>query len=216
MLGRGWQDVRGWPVTETRTLSAGGVSLTVDWVPAPQERYRWAQRKPRGIVLHSAETWERSSVAESLGQYLAGPNGPTGASWHYADDDDSIVQSVEDQHIAWHAGVVNAYTIGIEQAGRASQTAEQWGDPYSSRMLERTALLLAYLSARHGIPLVFVPAAVIASQHQHGGFRGVSTHWEVTKAFRVKGGHTDPGTNYPMAAVLARALELGGQEVAGA
>lgn len=215
MLGRGWCDVRAWGMTELRTLSAGGVSLQVEWIPAPQERYRWAQRKPRAILLHCAEGGESKTEAESLGSWLAGKNGPTGASWHYANDCDSIVQSVEDQHIAWHAGVVNAYTIGIEQAGRASQTAAEWGDPYSSRMLERTALLLAYLSARHGIPLVFVPAAEIAAAHQGGGFRGVSTHWEVTKAFRVRGGHTDPGPNYPMAAVLARALELGGQEVPG-
>jgi N-acetyl-anhydromuramyl-L-alanine amidase AmpD len=196
-----------------RWLQHEGVEpLAVTWMPAPGTRWRWCQRRPRAIVLHSAECAESLTAAESLGAWLAGPQGPANASWHYAVDRDSVVQSVECQHIAWHAGIVNAYTIGIEQAGRAQQRAADWSDDYSAAMLDRVALLLAHLSVEYGIPLVYRDHVDVAGEHQRGGFRGVTTHADVTRAFRVRGGHTDPGPGYPMEAVLARALALGGRE----
>jgi hypothetical protein len=60
-------------------------------------------------------------------------------------------------------------------------------------MLDRAASLVASLCAKYNIPASFVEADdLIAS------LSGITTHHEVTKAFKVVGGHTDPGPNFPM------------------
>jgi N-acetyl-anhydromuramyl-L-alanine amidase AmpD len=113
-------------------------------------------------------------------------------------DSDSITQSVELDDVAWHAGSVNGYSIGIEQAGRASQTLAQWSDDYSSRLLDRTARLLAVLAGLYDLPLEHVERELSTA-------RGVTTHADVTRCFAVRGGHTDPGQHYPLERVLALA-----------
>jgi N-acetyl-anhydromuramyl-L-alanine amidase AmpD len=158
----------------------------------------------RLIVLHSAECAETPVAAENLASW----GGTAQGSWHYAVDNDSITRSVEDHHRAFHAKQVNAYSLGVEQAGKASQTAEQWDDPYSRALLERTAHLLAWLCHRHVIPVEFVSAAEIAAQHPHGGVWGITTHAECSRAFGVAGGHWDPGPNYPLQKVLTRVTEI--------
>lgn len=120
------------------------------------------------------------------------------ASWHFAVDNNSITQSVELDDVAWHAGYCNGYSVGIEQAGKASQTGPQWTDEYSTKMLANTARLLAVIAGMYDLPLDYV-ATDLANA------KGITTHAAITKAFKVKGGHTDPGPNYPMDAVLAQA-----------
>jgi N-acetyl-anhydromuramyl-L-alanine amidase AmpD len=117
-------------------------------------------------------------------------------------DADSIVQSVHDEYIAWHAPGANRSGIGIELAGYARQTAEDWQDEFSSDMLERAARLVAHLSQKWGVPLVFVDRDGLEA-----GQPGVTTHNEVTHAWR-KSDHTDPGPAFPMEAFLERAREL--------
>lgn len=164
---------------------------------------------PRGgaevrlIVLHSAECGESATAAENLASW----GGSKSGSWHYAVDNNSTTQSVPDNVKAWHAREVNAYSIGIEQAGKASQTTEQWADEYSLGALERTAHLLAYLCNKHSIPIEFVDAQGLLDAHGDGGAWGITTHAMVSKAFKT-GGHWDPGPNYPLAKVLARADEI--------
>lgn len=195
-----------------QVLEAGGVSLEVWKLPA-RAGFRWARRKVgdvRLITLHSAECAEVRSASENLASWIAGENGPKGAGWNLAIDCDSITLSIPFEWIAQHAGFVNAYSIGIEQAGRAEQSAEQWADDYSRAVLERTSQALAYLSQAYGIPLRFVDAAELRREHAKGGAWGVTTHAEVTRA-TGKPGHWDPGPHYPIAAVLARAVELGGR-----
>lgn len=162
-------------------------------------------RQIRLIVLHSAECAESPQAAENLASWAKNKMVP---SWHYAVDVDSITQSVDDRHVARHAKEVNAYSLGIEQAGRASQTADQWADPYSKQMLERTAHLIAYKCHEHTIPIELVSADKLAEQHAFGGAWGITTHAMVSKAFKTKGGHWDPGPNYPIQWVLDRADEI--------
>lgn len=183
------------------------ISVEVRVKKTPNQRPR-PSGLPCLIVLHSAECGETSNAAESLATWVAGSGRPQWASWHFAVDDDSITQSVDPDNKAWHAKQVNGYSVGIEQAGRAKQTKEQWADEFSAAMLERVSRLLAYLSVRYRIPLEIVGADQIAEMHDDGGAWGITTHAEVSKAFKIKGGHWDPGPNYPIEDVVKRADEI--------
>lgn len=189
-----------------RTLEYYGLELPITFEPAA--RGTWQKGAPlrpvRLLVLHSAECGEVVTAAEALAKWAAGPWHPKGASWHFAVDCDSITQSVELDDIAWHAGPVNAYSIGIEQAGRAAQTVEQWRDNYSASVLANTARLLAVLAGMYDLPLDHV------ANPRDPNARGVCTHADVTRAWKTKGGHTDPGESYPLEEVLrtARAFQL--------
>jgi N-acetyl-anhydromuramyl-L-alanine amidase AmpD len=70
------------------------------------------------ICVHVAQTSEVQVAAENLAIWDAGPQAPK-ASWHCAVDDDSATQSVMFEDIAWHAGPLNPWSIGIEHAGSA-------------------------------------------------------------------------------------------------
>lgn len=161
--------------------------------------YGWAERTTIDvIVLHSAEIGEFHSSAEGLGQaFKLGM--PKPASSHYGVDDDSIQQYVRDKDIAFHAPGVNTRSLGIEQAGYAKQTREEWLDPYGQRMLRLVAKLVAAKCKQYSVPLVWLkPEEIVAGQ------RGICQHIDVTHAYPPKkgGGHWDCGPHYPMGLVL--------------
>jgi N-acetyl-anhydromuramyl-L-alanine amidase AmpD len=145
----------------------------------------------RYVVLHTAEIKETLTAAEALAKWCAGPNAPR-ASWHFATDADTVTQSVKEEYVAWHAPGANRTGIGIEMAGAARQSADEWHDEFSWRVLQRTARLVAYLCRRWNIPVQFIDASGL-----NYGVRGITTHAEVTKAFK-KSTHTDPGKSFPM------------------
>jgi N-acetyl-anhydromuramyl-L-alanine amidase AmpD len=161
------------------------------------------------IVIHSAEIGESLSGAEALMNVCATQERV--ASWHYAVDADTITQSVQERDTAYHAPGASSHSIGIELSGRARQTAEEWQDPYSLRMLELVAWLVSDISARHGMPFTFRDASALVF-----GFSGITTHAEVSKAWK-KSDHWDPGPNFPMEWLLERAryyFRLGHPEMA--
>jgi len=143
------------------------------------------------IVLHTMEAAEKPSTAELVAAWFGGAAAPR-ASAHYCVDSDTIVQCVREDDTAWHAPGANHNGIGIEHAGYARQTAEQWADPYSERMLRLSARLSAEVCARHEIPIAFVDVAGL-----RGGKSGITTHHAVSLAFR-KSTHTDPGEAFPV------------------
>ena len=172
------------------------------------KNFTWAARKPgdlKWIVIHSMESDEKPTVAEAVAAWFAGPNAPR-ASAHFNVDNDSIVQSVKCEHVAWHAPGANRYGIGIEHAGRARQSSEDWEDEFSQAMVETKSIpLCAYLCKKWGIPAVFVNAADLVA-----GKPGITTHHEVSQAFH-KSTHWDPGPGFPMEGYIAaveRILEL--------
>lgn len=168
----------------------------------PARNYTKANREPNAItlvVIHTAECAEVASAAENLATWGGGPNASQ-ASWHYAVDADSITQSVREEDVAWHAGPVNGYSIGVEHAGRAAQTAEQWADAFSIATLERSAELVADICHRHDIPVERLGAADLAA----GRRRGLCGHVDVTNGLTGGRGHTDPGTAFPWEWYLER------------
>lgn len=143
------------------------------------------------IVIHSMENAEATSTAENVAKWFSGSAAPQ-ASAHFCIDSDSIVQCVRDVDVAWHAPGANQYGIGLEHAGYAKQTREQWLDPFSISMLKLSAKLTAELCKKWNIPIKYIDRNGLKN-----GEKGITTHNEVTQAFK-KSTHTDPGKGFPM------------------
>lgn len=164
---------------------------------------RWFSRGPRDvrrITLHDGEVGESRTAAEGIANFFRG--GTRKASAHYACDCDSTVQMVDDNDIAWHVAGDNEHSIGIEQAGYASQTRDQWLDAYGLQMIVfQVAPLVARLSIAHDIPLVLLDEGAVKRNE-----KGVDTHAVVSRALR-KSTHWDPGPNYPLDVLMQHAKE---------
>lgn len=172
--------------------------MSYKWIPT--KKYTSANRDKNDIdviVLHTMEFPEIPDAAERVANYFQTTSREVSA--HYCVDSNSIVQCVHEKDVAWAAPGNNYDGIQIEQAGYAKQTRVDWNDVYSRALLTHTAKLVGQISRRYRIPLVFLDASDL-----HAGKRGVTTHAEVSKAWK-KSDHTDPGPNYPMAHVLSLA-----------
>lgn len=154
------------------------------------------------------EAGETSKTAENVARWFQTAPAPQ-TSAHYCIDDDSVVQCVQIRDVAYAAPNANRNGIHLELAGYARQSKAEWLDAYGRAMLPLAARLIATvvlpkvraLQPSRPIPLAFVDAAGLKA-----GRRGITTHWEVTKAFNP-GGHTDPGPGFPIAEFLAMVRE---------
>lgn len=149
------------------------------------------------------ESQEKPGTARRVADWFAGPTAPQ-ASAHYCVDVAEIVQCVRLEDVAWHAPGANANGVGIEHAGRAAQSADEWADGYSMAMLERSILLCAAICRKYGLPAQYVGVDALRL-----GGQGITTHHDVSLAFR-KSTHTDPGPHFPLPWYVSRvAQELG-------
>jgi N-acetyl-anhydromuramyl-L-alanine amidase AmpD len=146
-------------------------------------------RPIRVLVIHTAEIGEHEGAAEAVAAWFARPSAQVSA--HYCVDADSVVQCVRERDIAWHARGGNTNSVGIELAGYARQSPDDWADDYSKVMLARAAGLAATICSRHGIPARRIRAAGLRA-----GKAGVTGHADVSEAFR-KSDHWDPGPSFP-------------------
>lgn len=165
-----------------------------------QSRYYTAGREGKKvslIVMHTMESPEKPDTAESVAAWFA--VGPAKSSVHYCTDTNSSVRCVKETDTAWHSGhwPTNLRSIGIELAGQAGQTKAQWHDSYSVNELKQAARLVALLVRRYNIPILHLSPKQLAA-----GGSGICGHVDVTAAFNVAGGHTDPGPNFPWADFL--------------
>jgi N-acetyl-anhydromuramyl-L-alanine amidase AmpD len=153
------------------------------------------------LVLHAMEAPEKPDTAEAVARWFAGPDAPL-ASCHYCIDSDSIVQCVRDGDVAWHAPGANRNGLGLEHAGYSAQSGTDWDDPYSRAMLWRSARLVASKCREYDIPAEWLePTDLLA------GRRGITTHANVTLAFR-RSDHTDPGPSFPAERYLSSVHRL--------
>jgi N-acetyl-anhydromuramyl-L-alanine amidase AmpD len=171
------------------------------------KHYYTGGNKPRLVVIHTMEAPEKGETAENIASWFAGMNAPR-ASAHYCVSNTETVQCVEEEDGAWHTpgalpgkgGVeINRSSIGVEHAGYARQTAEEWSDEYSIAMLERSAQLVAEICARYDIPAT----KLSPEELKEPGASGICGHVDCTKATGV-GTHWDPGPFYPWAWYLER------------
>lgn len=147
-------------------------------------------RTVRKIVWHDMEAPETKDTAENIARWAAGPTAPM-VSWHYATDEDSVVQCVRDEDVAYAAPGANHDGIQIETAGYAKQTTAEWHDPPG--ILDIQTTLTARLCRKHGIPVRFLTAEMMVAEP---GATGITTHAEVARAFK-RSTHTDPGRGFP-------------------
>lgn len=149
-------------------------------------------KKVRLIVIHTMETPETKGRAKQVARWFAGPTSPD-ASAHYCVDNIDTILSVKETDTAWATGEhhSNQTSISIELAGSASQSALQWKDKYSKDELANAANLVAELCLKYNIPVKKLSGSSVKSGS------GIIGHADVTYAYGIKGGHTDPGKNFP-------------------
>ena len=166
------------------------------------------------VVIHTMEAPEKPGTAASVARWFASATAPK-ASAHYCVDDMEVIQCVLERDIAWAAPGANKNGIHIEHAGYAKQSAEDWSDEFSQKMLAHSAQLCARICQAHNIPMVrLTPAQLIQ------GGRGICGHVDVTQAFH-RSTHVDPGGEFPWTQYLGLVrlamrpdLVIGGSDVA--
>lgn len=159
------------------------------------------------IVIHTMENDEKpTDAAENVALWFAGRTRYVAprASCHYCVDRDSVIQCVRDVDVAWHAPGANHNGIGIEHAGRARQSVDDWADEASLRILDTSARLTAKLADRYEIPVM-----KIAPDEIRAGVRGFVGHFDVTLAYPGPGRtHWDPGSSFPWTYYLSLVASL--------
>ena len=176
-------------------------------VPCKFLQARWftkgRSQKPSLLVIHTMEAGKTPNTAAQCANFFAG--GSRRASAHYCVDSGKVYQSVREKDTAWHAPNANARAIGIEHAGYAKQTPEEWGDAYNEAMLRLSAKLAADICRRNGIPIV-----KLSPEEVGAGKAGIAGHVDVSKGTGVSGGHWDPGPNFPWDRYIALVREAAG------
>lgn len=172
--------------------------MTYKFVQAKHYTAGRGGKQPKLIVIHTMEAPQSEGRANQVALWFAGTSAPQ-ASAHYMVDDKEVIQSVQEADTAWAVDDfnLNQESISIEHAGYAAQTPATWGNPYATAELALSATLAADIAKRHGIPAIHLtPAQIVA------GASGFCGHIDITNAFKIAGGHTDPGTNFPWSAYI--------------
>jgi uncharacterized protein with PIN domain len=159
------------------------------------------------LVIHSAENQELPGQAKHLVQWFAGATAPQ-ASAHVMIDNKTFLTSVDDSDIAWAVDdfPLNQCSKSYELTGHAAQTTAQWNDPYSKGVLHQAVLAFKADMKKYGIPAKRLTDAEIVAKHKNPKdkkIKGICTHGDISRALKIKGGHTDPGINFPMSQFLA-------------
>ncbi|MBV9772666.1 MAG: N-acetylmuramoyl-L-alanine amidase [Gemmatimonadetes bacterium] len=155
------------------------------------------KRKVRVIVIHSMEAPESAKTAENVARYFQEPDYSSSA--HLCIDSDSIVQCVYDNDVAFAAPGANHDGIQLELAGYASQTPQQWLDPYGILLLNNAANAAAQYCLKYDIPVRRLTNAQLGD----GTSKGIVSHSQVSEVFR-KSDHMDPGKGFPWDHFLER------------
>jgi peptidoglycan hydrolase-like protein with peptidoglycan-binding domain/N-acetyl-anhydromuramyl-L-alanine amidase AmpD len=194
---RSWATLAAAPSAPTKAeLRSGELREAPTMLLARYWRVVPEPRQPDVVFIHSAECQEVPTGAEAVAHYFQIIDRP--ASAHFAVDNDSAVQCVPMNDVAFAAGThANQIGIHLELAGYARQTVADWHDAYSTAELSRAAELTAAICRRFEIPPVALDAAAL-----RGGGRGISTHRCASEAWR-ESDHQDPGTAFPMAEFIA-------------
>jgi N-acetyl-anhydromuramyl-L-alanine amidase AmpD len=151
------------------------------------------------IVIHSTEGVDiPHSVKdlEGLGGWFDNPD--SNASSHVGVDGDGYsAEYVPDDKKAWTCAFYNSRSLNIECIGKAGQLASQWED----RQYEKVAQYIAYWSNKYGIPI----RKGTVSKDGRTTRSGIIRHSDLG---RLGGDHHDPGRNFDLARVNARARVL--------
>ena len=166
----------------------------------PPARHSGDGNKPiTRVVIHSTVSPCEPGGARNIAAYFRSQS--AGGSAHYVVDPGEVVQSAYDSVVAWHAPP-NSHSLGIEMCDvpgpvpndkpgtarwKALKRSWRWVRPNQRAMLRRTARLTAQLCLAYDVPTRFVGPGDL-----HDGKHGVTTHANVSAAFR-QSTHWDPG-----------------------
>lgn len=151
--------------------------------------------KIRLLVLHSTESHNRPGNEDLAAIAAWFDNAASQASSHVViDADGHSARLVADDRKAWTCAGFNSASLNIEQIGIAAE-----GD-WPKLELDECARWLARWSIKHDIPLH--RGEVSGSQIVKAG---VVTHSQLGAH---GGGHSDPGSAYPVGRVIDRAKEI--------
>lgn len=157
------------------------------------------------VVLHSTEGPTALSTAEWFATPLAiSAGGPYSA--HVVVGEDGCYRCVDDTNIAYQAPPTNTNGLGVEQAGYAAWTREEW--LAHDVTLRRAADQVSGWCQQYGIPLRFLRAPDLLALEASGWDKahgGVTTHREISRAWPSPGAHQDPGDGYPLDVLFAYA-----------
>lgn len=147
------------------------------------------RREVRVIVIHTMQAPEKDKTAENVAKFFEG--GSKKVSAHLCIDNNSIVQCVFDNDVAWAAPGANHNGIQLELAGYADQSSADWDDVYSKALLENAANAAAQYCLKYDLPRKHLSNAELKAGHE-----GIIGHVQATEVFKL-GNHTDPGKHFP-------------------
>lgn len=156
---------------------------------------------PSLIGIHTMEAPEAGQTAENVAAYFKRVD----ASSHWCVDNNSRVRVVRDEDTAWTMPPTNAWSLNIEMAGYAGQTARQWDDAYSNSVLDIAAVCAAEWCRKYNITVRRLTTSELLGRQ-----KGLAGHIDVNRAFRASD-HSDPGANFPWIEFLARIRSKLGQ-----
>ena len=168
----------------------------------PVQRWTYRSTKTSGAltrrqlwVIHTAECPMAAGRAASVTQW--GATTDVQASWHYMAGPDGIASMIAPDKSAWHATRANRVSIGIEQAGRASQTRADWLTPDGLATIANAAR--AAVESGLTRPVVITDPAVV-DRILSG--QDTTTTGYVSHALIQPRDRTDPGAGYPWDVLL--------------
>ena len=149
-------------------------------------------RHPRVIVVHDMEYYERDDSAEIIAHDFATRPPGNKASAHICVDNNSIVQCVKDNDIAYAAPGANSDGLQMELTGFGKQTEAEWLNFYGIALLAIGSDAAAQWCLKFGLP----PIHLTDEQVKDKLTKGICGHDQVSRVFKLSD-HTDPGVNFP-------------------
>lgn len=159
-------------------------------------------RRKLGVVIHTSESGDTSHdalvalMARPGDRPYTKPDGTTGyygSSYHaVTDGKGGFTLMLGAEAGPFSAPPCNKDRWHICMPGRAAQTREDWLDPVSRQHIRAVARFVFDCARIDGFPTVRITPAQLAA-----GAKGYCGHRDVTYAFNIAGGHTDPGPNFP-------------------
>lgn len=169
------------------------------------------RRKVRLIVIHDMEFGERGDAAEIIARDFATRSADSKASAHVCIDNNSIIQCVGDNDVAYAAPGANNDGIHLELTGFGRQTREEWLDEFGRKLLDLAGNVVGQYALKYTIPILHLTDNALRN-----GAPGVVGHDQVSRVYR-QSDHTDPGPNFPWDVLLQKAVyHYGARRVAHA
>ncbi len=156
----------------------------------PPRHYGGYRTQKKLLVVHC--TANTASARDEAGYAQRRPDS---VSSHYYVDDRELVQSLNTDLVAWHAGNTegNNGGIGYEFTGHVTWSRSRWlADPDDIHAAARQMAR----ECRHWD----IPARWLTVAQLRAGAKGLTTHDDVRRAWG--GSHTDPGPGFPRDVLL--------------